>query len=84
MLLQALRHYLGNRLGLSPGALTFADVEQRLAAREVDPELIKTLNNLFGRCEAGRYAGGALGGQTGTERANQVRQAAEKLEASIK
>ena len=83
-LLQALRHYLGNRLGLSPGALTFADVEQRLAAREVDPELIKTLNNLFGRCEAGRYAGGALGGQTGTETANQVRQAAEKLEASIK
>ena len=83
-LLQALRHYLGDRLGLSPGALTFADVEQRLAAREVDPELIKTLNNLFGRCEAGRYAGGALGGQTGTETANQVREAAEKLEASIK
>ena len=83
-LLQALRHYLGDRLGLSPGALTFADVEQRLAAREVDPELIKTLNNLFGRCEAGRYAGGDLGGQTGTETANQVREAAQKLEASIK
>ena len=83
-LLQALRHYLGDRLGLSPGALTFADVEQRLAAREVDPELIKTLNNLFGRCEAGRYAGGTLGGQTGTETAQQIRQATEKLEAAIK
>ena len=83
-LLQALRQYLGDRLGLSPGALTFADVEQRLAAREVDPELIKTLNDLFGGCEAGRYAGGALGGQTGTETANQVREAAEKLEASVK
>ena len=83
-LLQALRHYLGDRLGLSPGALTFADVEQRLAAREVDPELIKTLNNLFGRCEAGRYAGGALGGQTGTETVQQIREAAEKLERLLK
>jgi hypothetical protein len=83
-LLQALRQYLGDRLGLAPGALTFADVELRLAARGVDSELIRTLNNLFDRCEAGRYAGGTLGGQTGTETANQIREATEKLEQFLK
>jgi len=83
-LLQALRQYLGDRLGLAPGALTFADVELRLAARGVDSELIRTLNNLFDRCEAGRYAGGTLGGQTGTESVYQDREATEKLEQFLK
>ena len=83
-LLQALRQYLGNRVGLAPGALTFADVEQRLTERGVDRGLIQILNNLFERCEAGRYAGGTLGGQTGTETARQIRDAAEKLEQSLK
>ncbi len=83
-LLRTLRQYLGDRLGLAPGALTFADVEQRLSARNVDPELIRTLNNLFDRCEAGRYAGGAPSGQTGAKAAQQLREAAEKLEQSLK
>ena len=83
-LLRALRRYLGDRLGLAPRALTFADVEQRLAARNVDPELIRTLNSLFDRCEAGRYAGGALSGRTGPETARQMREAAEKLERLLK
>ncbi len=83
-LLRALRRYLGDRLGLAPGALTFADVEQRLAARNVDPELIRTLNSLFDRCEAGRYAGGALSGQTGTETADEISEAAKRLERLLK
>jgi len=83
-LLRALRQYFGGRLGLSPGALTFADVEQRLTERHVDRELVQILNGLFARCEAGRYAGGTLAGQTGAEAAGQIRAAVEKLESSLK
>ena len=83
-LLRALRQYFGGRLGLSHGALTFADVEQRLTERHVDRELVQILNGLFARCEAGRYAGGTLAGQTGAEAAGQIREAVEKLESSLK
>ncbi|MBM3880019.1 MAG: protein BatD [Verrucomicrobia bacterium] len=58
--LEALRHYLGDKLGLPPGALTFKDVQSPLAARGLDPAVLEQLKQAFQSCEAGRYAGGAL------------------------
>lgn len=55
--LDALRRYLGGRLNLSPGALTFADARTALEARGVEPALLDDLRLLFQRSEAGRYAG---------------------------
>lgn len=63
VLLEGVRTYLGSRLRTPGGALTYGDVEPRLVEAGVDTECLKTLKDLFGRCEAGRYAGSA--GQDG-------------------
>ncbi len=57
-LLEALRIYLGDRLQLTAGALTFADVAPPLQKRKVSPSLLNSLETLFSQCEAWRYTGG--------------------------
>ncbi len=57
--LEALRGYLGARLNLSAGALTFADAKGALAARGVEKTQLDELKRLFERSEAGRYGGAA-------------------------
>ena len=83
VLLEALRQYLGDRLGLSAGALTFTDAEKELSSRGVSTEAMAEWKRLFERCEAGRYAGGALGGTTATETADAIREAAERTEQAL-
>jgi hypothetical protein len=56
-LLEAIRQYLGSKLRMSAGALTFKDAEQKLNQNSVDAEAIKALHQIFKQCEAGRYAG---------------------------
>ncbi len=83
-LLDALRSYLGARLDLPPGALTFADVAPVLEQRHIAVETVEELRRLFEQCEAGRYAGGM---QTADEPANMVeraRQAAARLEQDLR
>jgi hypothetical protein len=70
--LEALRSYLGDKLRLSPGALTFADVTGPLEQRGVPAEVRAALKRLFDTCEAGRYAGGAAAGSV--ERQQLLRQ----------
>ncbi len=59
--LAALREFLGARLGLAPGALTFQDVESPLVAAGVSGDELDALKSVIDRCEAGRYAGAAFG-----------------------
>ena len=58
-MLEELRAYLGARLTLAPGALTWRDVEPHLRRRGVKPQTLTTLDDLFRECEAGHYAGTA-------------------------
>ncbi len=58
-ILDAIKDYLGAKLRMAPGALTFADVEPELARRGVPAAELAALKDLFFHCEAGRYAGGA-------------------------
>ncbi len=55
--LNAFREYLGARLGMTSGAITFRDVEERLEEINIDKELIQRLKRLFDTCEAKSYAG---------------------------
>ena len=57
-ILDALRQYLGDKLDMPGGALTFNDVKQALEARRLNEDSIDCLKEIFDRCEAGRYAGG--------------------------
>ena len=64
-LLAAMREYLGARLHLPAGALTYQDIQERLAQAGVRGETLSRLKTVFERCEAGRYAGAALGSSGG-------------------
>jgi hypothetical protein len=55
----AFRHYLGDKLSIPKGAITFHDVKEVLASRGMDQGTLDRLKGLFERCEAGRYAGNA-------------------------
>lgn len=57
-LLDALRHYLGDKLRMDGAALTFADVEGILNERGIDAETARRLEAVFAVCEQGRYGGG--------------------------
>ena len=61
--LEAMRHYLGDRLGLTAQALTFRDVKPALELRNTNGQVVEEVSKLFERCEAGRYAGAAFRGQ---------------------
>ena len=52
---QVLRAYLGDRLHMNPGALSFRDAEQRLSDAGADSETLNELRHLFALCEAYRF-----------------------------
>ena len=64
--LDAWRLYLGDKLGLPAGAITFNDVRAELASRGARGETLEELADVFRRGEASRYAGtGAVAGDSG-------------------
>ncbi|NLG13273.1 MAG: protein BatD [Lentisphaerae bacterium] len=57
--LNAIRQFLGDKLGRNPEALTFGDVDEPLQQAHIDQDTWQNLKNLFNECEASRYAGNA-------------------------
>ncbi len=82
-LLERLRDYLGARLDLPPGALTFNDVRGPLASRGVDEDQLSELKGIFETCEASRYAGGSLGGMSRAELREKTRSLLNSLEQRL-
>jgi hypothetical protein len=62
MVQNAFCHYLGDKLRMPKGALTFNDVKEVLRAKGLDQGTLDRLKALFERCEADRYAG--IGGSS--------------------
>ncbi|MEE9369044.1 MAG: hypothetical protein V3V05_09290 [Pontiella sp.] len=52
---QVLRAYLGDRLHLNPGALSFREAEYLLADAGADSKTLEELRTLFAHCEAYRF-----------------------------
>ncbi len=82
--LGALREYLGAKLGMAAGALTFRDVQAPLAAAGLGEPLLAEWKRLFDRCEAGRYAGAAFGDEEPASLAAAVLAAARQTEGALK
>ncbi len=57
MILDAFRNYLGDKLRVPRGALTFNDVKDKLLSKGVSQDTLDKLKTLFETCDAGRYAG---------------------------
>lgn len=60
-----LAEYFGHRLNLPPGAVLSSDVLSRLRAGGLSEEHLKTLEEIYRRCEEERYAGGSHSAATG-------------------
>ena len=82
-LLEALRQYLGSRLGLAAKAITFADVRPGLASRGADKEAVERLGTIFERCEAGRYAGAAYADLDAAHLSEAALEAVKAVERSL-
>jgi len=80
--LRALRTYLGDKLRLAPGALTFQDVQEPLRAQGIDAETIQALQAFFRLCDAYRYAGQSDATDT-CALIDQCKEVACKLEQSV-
>ncbi len=83
LILRGFQSYLGNRLRVSTGALTFNDVRDKLAAEDIDPGVLERLRILFEKCEAGRYAG-TLGISDAVSLAEEAILLAKDLEKKLK
>ena len=64
--LEVFRRYLGGKLGVTSGALTFRDVSSPLEAKGVETEILHGIRELFEECEASRYAGGGSANDVST------------------
>ena len=58
-LLAAMREYLGSKLRISGGAITYGDAESRLREHGVNAAVLKQLQEFFSQGELGCYAGNA-------------------------
>ncbi|MBU0482920.1 MAG: BatD family protein [Proteobacteria bacterium] len=54
---ECLRQYLGAKLALAPGAITYKDVQPRLQKKGIPAEILNELKKIFDQFEAQRYAG---------------------------
>lgn len=81
--LEALRTYLGSKLGMNPAALTFGDVKEPLVRRGVTPTVLAELQRVFDACEAYQYAGGHGAGERPAEFLERVQDLAKTLEKGI-
>ncbi len=82
-LLNEVRRYLGAKLELAAGALTFADVRPPLIQRGVEEKTLSSLKYIIDRCEAGRYAGASLGSESPAELKQAAASVLEKLEQRL-
>jgi len=81
--LQALRQYLGDKLRLPAGALTYRDVTGVLAARGVTAETRARLEGLFSAYEAQRYAGLPPAGTDSSRLLEEARAVVRELEGRL-
>jgi hypothetical protein len=78
-LLEAAKRYLGATLRLAPGALTFADVNNKLTDAGVGADTIGKLKGIFEKGDAARFAGGGSGSDL-TDDLKDLRDAVAELE----
>jgi hypothetical protein len=81
--LEVFRNYLGSKLRVPPGALTYRDVAQPLESQGIPGDSLAAIKAVFDQCEASRYAGGASADDTSALSA-QVLELAQTVERRLK
>jgi hypothetical protein len=81
--LEALKDYLGDKLGRAGSTLTALDVERELDGKRVSKETTKALLGVIHALEAGTYAGAAFGPADPDSLARRIADAAKELERAL-
>jgi len=81
--LEALRAYLGSKLGMTAAALTYQDVKDLLARRGVTTAALAELQRVFDACEAYQYAGGLGASEQPEVFLDRIQNLAKTLEKEI-
>lgn len=81
--LEALREYLGARLGRNASAMTYADARVGLEAEGVGEESLTALKDIFDACEAHRYAGGTATPAVTADFTNRVKECVRAIDKEI-
>lgn len=79
------REFLGAKLGMTPLALTYADVEGRLRNHGASPELLNETAEVFRACDQARFSGaqGTASFEATVARAVEACQAIDRLEGLL-
>jgi len=81
--LEVFRNYLGSKLKVPAGALTYRDIAAPLEAKGIAGESLDAIKRIFDQCEASRYAGGASAADTAALN-TKVLELAQSLEGRLK
>jgi len=82
--LEALRAYLGDKLGRPGATLTALDVERDLGSRGVPEEVAGDIVEIIHALEAGAYAGSAFGPSDPVSLIDRITGAAKRLERTVR
>ncbi|MBA4368614.1 MAG: hypothetical protein C0403_13365, partial [Desulfobacterium sp.] len=78
-ILELFRKYLGDKLHMQGGAITFNDAKEKLLQKGIDTETMEQVKDFFEKCEAESYAG-ASGRVSSKELASFAISVAKRLE----
>lgn len=83
-LLEAVRTYLGDKLGVPAAALTYGDVRGPLTDRGVSDQLLGDLKEVFTVCEMNQYGAGQTKKSEASRLLEQTRGLAQSLEKELR
>jgi hypothetical protein len=83
-LLDAIRTYLGVKLGVPAAALTFDDVQGPLTDRGVPESVVDDLQAVFTACEANQYGAGQIDAHEASRLIDKTREIANALEKGLR
>lgn len=83
-ILEIVQDYIGKKLRLTSGAITFRDIEETLRAQGVETETLRNIETLFADCEAAHYAGHLSDRVTIEQHRTQALSLARSLEGKLK
>ena len=81
--LEALRHYLGDKLNRPGATLTALDIDRELGARKVPDDVTREILDIIHALEAGAYAGGTYGPTDPDSMSKRMSEAARRLEGIL-
>jgi len=83
-LAHALTGFVSDRLNLPPGEMTPAEFRDALRPRGLDPAVLDEMTDFLDRCDAARYAPGAVGDSSPAQMKDRLRTWFDRIERGVR